>query len=200
MLEVGAGIGNLTGRLMGRRLQYVACERDPLYLHALRNRFLRTPNVCVRPLDPNSTDSIESLGESFDTVLCLHVLELLQDPGKSVAALARTLKPGGALVVLAPQSPSLYCEIDRVLGNRQRFTERELRKLLEQDGCRVEKVVQMNKAGAIAWRLYGGMLGRRRINKPTLKLFDKTVWLWRRVDWLLPWRGLSLVAVARKPA
>ncbi len=200
VLEVGAGIGALTGRLMGRRLQYMACERDPLYLHALRNRFLRTPNVCVRPLEPNSAQSIERLGESFDTVLCLHVLELLEDPGKTVAALERTLKPGGALVVLAPQSPSLYCGIDRTLGNRQRFTEPELRKLLEQDGCRVEKVVQMNKAGAIAWRLYGGLLRRKSINKPTLKVFDKTVWLWRRVDWLLPWRGLSLIAVARKPA
>jgi len=31
-----------------------------------------------------------------------------------------------------------------------------------------------------------------------LKVFDKTVWLWRRIDWLLPWRGLSLVVVAKK--
>jgi hypothetical protein len=29
-------------------------------------------------------------------------------------------------------------------------------------------------------------------------LFDKTVWFWRRVDGLLPWPGLSLVAVAKR--
>lgn len=200
VLEVSAGIGQLTARLMGRRLQYVAGERDPLYLHALRNRFLRTPNVCVRPLDPNSGQGLEGFEETFDTVLCLHVLELLDNPGKSIAALERTLKPGGALVVLAPQSPSLYCRLDKTLGNRQRFTEQELRKLLEQGGCRVEKVHQMNKVGALAWLLYGGLLRSKAINKPTLKLFDKTVWFWRRVDWLLPWRGLSLIAVARKSA
>ncbi|MEO7142241.1 MAG: glycosyltransferase, partial [Bryobacteraceae bacterium] len=45
VFEIRAGIGNLAGRLMGRRLRYVATESDPLYLHALRNRFLRTPNV-----------------------------------------------------------------------------------------------------------------------------------------------------------
>src|SRR5215218_157778 len=45
VLEIGAGIGNITGRLMSRRLLYVAAEKDPLHLHALRNRFLRTPNV-----------------------------------------------------------------------------------------------------------------------------------------------------------
>jgi hypothetical protein len=31
-----------------------------------------------------------------------------------------------------------------------------------------------------------------------LKIFDKTVWLWRRLDWMMPWPGLSLIAVARK--
>ena len=39
---------------------------------------------------------------------------------------------------------------------------------------------------------------RRQINKVTLKLFDKTVWFWRRVDGLMPWPGLSLIAIARR--
>jgi len=42
------------------------------------------------------------------------------------------------------------------------------------------------------------VLRRRQINKVMLKIFDKTVWFWRRTDGLLPWRGLSLVAVASK--
>ncbi len=53
VLEIGAGLGNLTGRLMGKKIQYVAAEKDPLYLHALRNRFLRTPSVTVCELDPD---------------------------------------------------------------------------------------------------------------------------------------------------
>jgi glycosyltransferase involved in cell wall biosynthesis len=200
VLEVGAGIGHLSGRLMARRLKYVASEKDPLYLHALRNRFLRTPNVCVRQLDPGSAADLEGLDEAFDTVLCLNVLELLDDPAATVAALERALNPGGVLVALTPQNPALYCGIDRTVGNRRRFTEAELRALLEVNGCRVERVHQMNKIGALAWRIYGGLLRRKSINKLTLKLFDKSVWLWRRVDPILPWRGLSLVAVVRKPA
>src|ERR1700691_6531154 len=38
VLELGAGIGNVAGHLMGRRLHYVVAEKDPLYLHSLRNR------------------------------------------------------------------------------------------------------------------------------------------------------------------
>ena len=52
VLELGAGIGNISARLMARRLLYVVAEKDPLYLHALGNRFLRTPNVLVLKLDP----------------------------------------------------------------------------------------------------------------------------------------------------
>ena len=56
----------------------------------------------------------------------------------------------------------------------------------------------MNRIGAPAWRVYGKALHRKHIGKFTLKLFDKTVWLWRRLDPVFPWRGLSVVVVARK--
>src|ERR1017187_3385959 len=75
VLEVGAGIGNIAGRLMGRRVLYVAAEKDPLHLHALRNRFLRTPNVVVQRIDPEVLEDLAGLENCFDTVLCLNVLE-----------------------------------------------------------------------------------------------------------------------------
>ena len=199
VLEVGAGIGNLTGRLMGRRLEYVAGERDPLSLHALRNRFLRTPNVCVRPLDPALPEQFEDLRQNFDTVLCINVLERLEHPEATLAAIYGTLKPGGSALVLVPQNPMLYCRIDRGLGHLRRFRARDLVGMLEGTGFRVEKVYQLNKFGALAWLVYGVLLRRSAMNKVTLKLFDKSVWFWRRVDPVLPWRGLSAIALARKP-
>ena len=58
---------------------------------------------------------------------------------------------------------------------------------------------QLNKIGTLGWWLYGKLLHRKHINKVTLKIFDKTVWIWRHLDGVLPWPGLSLVAVATKP-
>lgn len=199
VLELGAGIGHMTARLMGRRLHYVAAERDPLYLHALNNRFLRTPNVQVRRLDPAEPADFEGFEACFDTVLCINVLEFLDEPALTLRAAARTLKPGGLLVALAPQCPSLYCGIDRRLGHRRRFSRTELAALMQAAGLRVEATQELNRIGALAWRVYGVLLGRQTIHKLTLKLFDKTVWFWRRVDCCLPWSGLSLVVVARKP-
>jgi len=74
-----------------------------------------------------------------------------------------------------------------------------LRELLENAGFKIEKFYQLNRAGVPAWALYGRLLHRKKINKVTLKIFDKTVWFLRLVDPLLPWPGLTLVAVARKP-
>jgi SAM-dependent methyltransferase len=198
VLEVNAGIGNLSGRLMARRLLYVAAEKDPLHLHALRNRFLRTPNVVVRRIDPEIPGDLAGLEANFDTVLCLNVLEYLDDPAAVLRALGNTLKPGGRLVVLTPNSPSLFGSLDRGMGHKRRYSVAAARELLTDQGFTVERAWGFNKAGAPSWWIYSRLAGRRRISKPVLKIFDKTVWIWRRIDRFLPWRGLSLIVVASK--
>ena len=69
VLEIGAGLGNWTGRLMGKKLLYVAAEKDPLYFHALRNRFLRTPNVTVCELDPAKAIRLPAVGRAVRRAL-----------------------------------------------------------------------------------------------------------------------------------
>ena len=198
VLEIGAGIGTLSGRLMSRRLLYVAAENDPLHLHALHNRFLRTPNVRVRQIDPENPADFDGRDGSFDTVLCLNVLEYVEDPRATVESIAGCLNPGGILVVLAPHHTSLYGALDRCMGHKRRFERERLHKILSSAGFQVEKIYTLNKIGTAPWWIYSKLLGSVHINKVTLKIFDKTVWLWRRIDGILPWSGLSLVLVARK--
>ena len=198
VLELGAGIGNVAGRLMGRRFLYVATEKDPLYLHALHNRFLRTPNVSVLQLDPDRPEDFRNAGGPFDTVLGVNVLEYAEDPAALIDSVRSILKPGGSMIVLVPQSPALFGSLDRTLGHRRRFGKAELRSLLEKHGFAIKGIYQMNKIGTPAWWFYGKVLRRSRISKVMLKLFDKTVWFWRRVDPLIPWPGLTLVVVTSK--
>jgi glycosyltransferase involved in cell wall biosynthesis len=198
VLEVGAGIGNLTGRLMSRRLRYVAAEKDPLHLHALRNRFLRTPNVVVQNIDPEVPGDLAPYKGCFDTVLCLNVIEYLDDPGVVLNSLRDTLKPDGTLLVLVPNGPGLFGTLDQRLGHKRRYSSRDARELLESHGFSVETLSAFNKAGTPPWWAYGKLFGSRNINKLVLKIFDKTVWFWRRIDALLPWPGLSLIVVGRK--
>jgi len=198
VLEIGAGLGNLTGRLMARKLRYVAAEADPLYLHALRNRFLRTPSVNVCQLDPSVATDYEPWTGQFDSALCINVLESVPAPEATLASIGQCLKPGGTLVVLVPRGKNLYGSLDPAMGIRRRYSAEDLFAALKQANFTVEHSDDFNKIGAISWRLYGKVLGRKAISRVSLKLFDKTVWFWRRVDRLLPWQGLSLVVVAKR--
>ena len=104
------------------------------------------------------------------------------------------------LIVLAPQSQALFGTLDQALGHRRRFSQEQLRSLFEQNGFAVQSMQQLNKIGAVGWWLFGNVLRRKRISKVMLKIFDKTVWFWRHFDGILPWPGLTLVAVATKQA
>ena len=198
VLEIGAGIGNITGRLIGKRAVYVAAEKDPLHLHALRNRFLRTPNVQVQRLDPELPEDLAGWAKSFDTILCLNVLEYVADAGRLLDSMRGALQPNGVAVILAPLGPALFGTLDRGLGHKRRYSAAGMRALLESHGFTMETTYSFNKAGAPPWWAYSRVLGSKNINKPVLKIFDKTVWLWSRLDRFLPWPGLSLIVIARR--
>jgi SAM-dependent methyltransferase len=152
----------------------------------------------VRKLDPEKPEYFEGLDNGFDTVLCLNVLEYAEDPSALLKSLASTLRPNGVLIVLAPHAQRLFGTLDRSLGHKRRYDAAELRALLDSHGFAVEKAYTFNKAGAPPWWAYSKLFGSKNISKPVLKLFDKTVWLWRRFDGLMPWPGLTLIAVARR--
>jgi glycosyltransferase involved in cell wall biosynthesis len=199
VLEIDAGIGNLTGRLMSRRLRYVAAESNPLHLHALRNRFLRTPNVAVRRIDPEVPGDLADLENQFDTVIGLNVLERLDDPGRLLESLLPVLRPGGTLLLLVPNVPGLYGTLDRQLGHKRRYNPAGITQLLTAHGFAVENVEAFNKVALLPWWAYARVFHVGSLGKPVLKIFDKLVWLLRRLDKLIPWPGLSLLVVGRKP-
>jgi hypothetical protein len=86
------------------------------------------------------------------------------------------------------------------LGHQRRYSQDAIRQLLTAHGFAVEIVSSFNKVALLPWWAYGKLFHAGRISKLVLKIFDKSVWFWRRLDVLMPWPGLSLVAVGRKPA
>ncbi len=200
VLELSAGLGTFSARLMGRRLRYVAADGDPLHLHALENRFLRTPNVEVVPCRADEPAAFQPWAGQFDTALAVNVLEGLPHPEAALQGLASVLRPCGNLLLVAPQGPWLYGSVDRAMGQLRRFSKKDMGAMLEGAGFELTWIRDVNKAGVLGWWLASRLLGRKRVSKLTLKIFDKTVWLWRLADRLLPWPGLTMVVAARRKA
>lgn len=198
ILEVGAGIGNISSRLMSRRFRYMATENDALYLHALENRFLRTPNVEVRPLNPESEADWAGIPQPLDTVVFMNVLETVEDDGKILRFASRSLGPDGKVIIVVPGAPGAKGSLDEALDHKRRYSRRDLEPKLAQAGFEIESLHQVNRAGLPAWFFYGKVLRTRQITKVFLKLFDKTIWLWKFLDHILPWPGVTIVCVGKK--
>lgn len=193
VLEIGSGIGNLSQFLVDRP-QVVLTDTAEPYLERLRERFGRLPNVEVMRLYLPTVDGPVTT-RSFDTIVCLNVLEHITDDARSLEAMRGLLGPGGRLVLLVPALPALYGSLDRALGHERRYTPGELRKKFGGGGLRLRHLEYFNLAGIPGWWLTGRVLRREVIPAASLRWFDRLVPLFR-LERFLPWRlGQSLIAI-----
>jgi glycosyltransferase involved in cell wall biosynthesis len=197
VLEIGAGIGNITTWLLPRDL-YVASDINPHYIHYLRNLSLGKPYLQVDRIDLEDAACFAPWRERFDTVVCLNVLEHVRDPLVSLRNMASVLRPGGRLVLYVPQGQHLYSSLDEVLGHRCRYSREMLSRELASTGFEVERFQDFNHFAIPGWLWNGKILKRRHFSRSQLKLFNVLVPLVRRLDPLVPGRGLGIIAVARR--
>ena len=197
VLEIGAGIGNLTNQFIPREM-YIASDINPNYLHYLRSSSFGKPYLRVMEIDAQNPEQFRGLEEQFDTVVILNVLEHLSDEQQTLANLWSALQPGGRAIVLVPQHPGLYGTLDEALDHRLRYTPSQFEKVLKDAGFRIEKMFDFNRFSAPGWWLNGKVLRRRKFSRVQLKLIDILMPIIKRVDRFLPWSGVSVVAIAVK--
>jgi len=197
VLEVGAGVGTMTSQFIPREV-YVAADTSPHFLHYLRSYSFGKPYLRVLEFDPNQQDDLRELEQEFDTVLAVNLLEHAQDEVKALRKLHPMLAKAGRAIVVAPQHPGLHGSLDRFLARKKRYSATEVRDLLEGAGFRVERLIDFNRASVPGWWLNGRILRRSSFSRIQLKALDMVTPLLRRVDNALPWRGLSVIAIATK--
>jgi glycosyltransferase involved in cell wall biosynthesis/phospholipid N-methyltransferase len=199
VLEIGAGIGNITSWLLPRD-RYVASDINPQYLDYLKNLALGKPYLQVDRIDLEDPRCFEKWQGAFDTVVCLNVLEHVRDPLISLRNIHSALEPGGRVVLYVPQGQSLYSSLDEVLGHRCRYEKPALAEELRTTGFELESMRDFNHFGIPGWYWNGKILKRRHFSRFQLKVFNILVPAFRRLDSLVPGRGLGIIAVARRAA
>jgi glycosyltransferase involved in cell wall biosynthesis len=198
VLEIGAGMGNLTRELSPKRKRYIATDIDQQHLTRLKHELAHYPNLEIRVCNLESKDDFACFHDQVESVVCLNVLEHISDDMQGLRNIYGALKPGGRALILVPEGPQLYGSLDHVLGHFRRYSRAELQGKLQQVGFRVEDILEFNRAARPGWYVTGKVFKRDVISPASLKLFDRMVWLWRRVDRMLPWPSTSIIGVAVK--
>jgi glycosyltransferase involved in cell wall biosynthesis len=199
VLEIGSGIGNLSRALLPGRKRYVATDINPEHLARLAARFPHRVNLEAHFCDLTRPSDFERFANSMDTVICLNVLEHVEDDPMGLANIYSALDRGGRAIVLVPEGQSVFGTIDVALGHFRRYSEEELKKKMEAAGFQVERVLRFNRVSRFPWYVSGKILKRTSLDWNQMQLYDRCVWLWRRIDPFLPWKPTSIIGIARKP-
>jgi SAM-dependent methyltransferase len=200
VLDVGSGTGALLSELQRTRTA-VGLDYSPLAVAFCRERGLDRLVV-------GDASRLPFRPDAFDAVVSLDTLEHVEDHEGAVAGIARTLRPGGVLVLNVPAFRWLWGPHDVALMHHRRYTKSEVRALLERHGLRVERlsysvfllfpIVVLIRA-VDKFKRGPAKVSLPKVSGPTNRLLVKLQDMEAR--WIaagsLPW-GSSVVAVARK--
>jgi glycosyltransferase involved in cell wall biosynthesis len=194
VLEIGSGTGNLTRELIPREL-YFASDINPLYLDSLKGLTHDRPYLHVTLTDVTKVESFPQVPGGFDTVVCLNVIEHVDDDRGALENIRRVLAADGRAVILVPHGPQIHGTLDEVLGHRRRYTLESLQQLAEQAGFTVRETILFNRTGWPAWWLNGKILKRRSFGLGQIVALNTLTPVFRRIDERLPFPPLSLIAI-----
>lgn len=125
--------------ISGRVLDIGAGEVDRYSHHFVAKEYVRMDIVSRDGVDiVGSADAIPLPDESFDAVVCTQVFEHLEHPDESAREIFRILKPGGYLLITAPQMNELHEEPYDFF----RYTKYGLASLFESKGFKTIKLEQ----------------------------------------------------------
>jgi SAM-dependent methyltransferase len=195
VLEIGGGIGNLTRLLSSDEREYIVTDVDPEYLMQLDRLIRYRRSVRTAVCDLAKPEDFQLFRGRMDTVVCLNVLEHIEDDATGLRNIYSALVPGGRAVVLVPQGASAFGTFDEVLGHFRRYSSQELAQKMTEAGFRVDAILEFNRATYPGWLLNGKILRRRTLSRFQLAILDHLVPLLRRTDRFLPWPPTSLIAV-----
>ncbi|MGQ9651267.1 MAG: class I SAM-dependent methyltransferase [Phycisphaerae bacterium] len=195
--EVGCGIGNITQFLLNRRhvagIEPLAASlrqsmqrfRDHLNTRFFNGFLQDCPNEAVP-------------AEAFDTVLCMNVLEHIEDDVGALHTMRVLCRSRGRVVILVPAHMSIYGELDRAFGHCRRYNRKTLATAFLKAGLVPIYSRYINTIGYFGWLWEGRCLGRRQINPRSARLFNRLVPFIDAFERLLPLPfGQSLLMVGQ---
>ena len=201
ILDLGCGPGSYFKEIMKYEPSlYYATDYDEHFLNKTLSLFNGRSNCKAAELDIMDQNAFACLkGNEFDYVLCLDVLEHIEDHAAVLSSIHKIISNtgNGILFLRVPAIQSIYGENDRAIGHQRRYSAKYLRKILEECFFDVEIMRYQNILGIIPWYLIGNVMKRKlAVSSIESKCFNLIVPFMRKVENILPPPiGLSIYCV-----
>ena len=202
VLEVGCGIGTMSRQILdtSERLRLMCIEPNVNCARRLSEELRRQDRVTIRMCHLEECDRGELQRERFDTIVCVNVLEHIEDDIQALTLFREVMaETGGRVVVFVPALQGIYGPHDAALGHHRRYSKRSLTAAIAAAGLDVLTVKYTNPIGLLGWMYNLYISGNTEHTSHQVRLFDRFV-----APWALPLEravtppiGLSLFAVGR---
>jgi 2-polyprenyl-3-methyl-5-hydroxy-6-metoxy-1,4-benzoquinol methylase len=204
ILDAGCGVGNFTALLEPLADYVLAVDLSRENLKVLTSRFAASSVVEVAAHDLDADFDLVQR-KDIDTIVCLDVLEHVEEDIHLLERFLAITRPGGHLLLKVPACPWLYGSVDKASGHYRRYTPALLREVAQAAGWQPIASRYMNLAGVLPYWVKC-RLGKRdstfsRTFKPwQLKAINGVIPMLKLLDRVSgPPVGLSALIVARKP-
>ena len=203
ILEIGCGVGGIVDLIPRKELiAGIDIEEEVLDFAAARHRDraeCRFERLDFTAMTADDRARLKAL--RFDTIVCVNLLEHIEDDGAALETMRDLLVPGGVVALLVPAHPRLYGAYDRADGHFRRYRKRELRDKLRRAGLTPSWLRHFNTVGAFGWWVKYKLL-RSEIHRGTdFRLMNALIPILRPLERAIPPPfGLSLTAIARRDA
>jgi SAM-dependent methyltransferase len=199
VLEGGCGIGNLSEHFLDRE-RLVCVDNDPFYVDRIARRFGHLANVSAHEMDLAAAEDYSAARDAEpDTVVCINVLEHIEDDVRVLRNFYDVLQPGGHLILLVPMHAWLYTGVDRSLGHYRRYGREEIEAKFASAGFQVINTQPFNRLGALGWFVSGRLFRRKTLSPGQMKLYEWLLPLAKLIERVPLLPHLSIIVTGRKP-
>jgi len=198
VLEVGAGIGNLTRFLL--QCERVVClEPDRNNIAALNQLAQVHLNLKIIGATVETFSRRQLPSSGVDTVICVNVLEHIEDDTYATRRMVSTLRKEGRLLLYVPACQWAYGVLDASLGHLRRYSKQRLYELAREVGVRLVMCRYINFVGLFGWWWTSRISKETYIDPQKARFLDRLVPFLSASERLVkPIVGQSLLAILVK--
>ena len=141
MLDVGCAAGYLVYCAKQKGIDAVGLEPNKKLIEISKRYYKGLPII------NKSAEEIGEIKQKFDNITMVDVLEYTDDDNLVIKKIYNKLRPNGRFIINVPTLKFLHVERTKKVGDRRRYSRRELTSILKRNNFKIKEVRYWNFLG-----------------------------------------------------